>query len=365
MLTETTGIKNEISFANTQRRRARIETQTPMRVALGGGGTDLPWYALNEKEGAGRGGAWISCAIDRFLTVHLNMTEDPSFLRVSYGDDLSYQGEDFRQIKNPIIRSCVEKAGVACGIELSIASEASGRSGLGGSGALEVGTLNALYAFKKEPVSQLQLAREAYEIESRQLGRPIGPHDQYIVALGGIKYFEMDPEGIVQVEDLGCYLNRETVARLHGNLLYFATGIKRDAAEVLSAQKVALVNDGYISEGMIKSYDEIKAIGQEARRSLLEGRMDDFGRSFYDHWLVKQRLSSNMSNPDIDNYLEEAMKAGALGGKIIGAGGGGWLVFYVKESCQAGFRNRMLQLGILERDVLIDWEGTKVVRNDS
>lgn len=349
------------------RRRARIEAQTPMRVALGGGGTDLPWYALKKNGGAGQGGAWISVGIDRYLSARLNMTEDPDFFRVSYGEERPQQGRyDEVEIKNPYIKACVERVGCNAGIELNVFSEASGKSGLGGSAALEVSVLHVLHTYKREHKNQIELAKEAYEIEAEILGKPVGPHDQYIVALGGIQYFELSPSGEIVVEDLGRYLSRETVGRLGTRLLYFATGIQRDAADVLMDQKIATTQSGPETFAkMIHAYDQIKALGQDVRRWLLQGHLDEFGESLNTHWEIKKGLSRLISTAKIDECYEAAKKAGALGGKILGAGNGGWLMFYVKEEHQEIFRRKMTQLGLKERDVSFDWEGTKVILNIS
>ncbi len=333
--------------SHSLRERAVIITQTPMRIALAGGGTDVSWYSNK------RGGAWVSACINRYLIVTLTMTEDPDFIGYSYGEE-AYQGNSHKLIP-PYIKACLEHAGVLKGVSVCITSEVSGKSGLGGSAALEVGLLNALYCYKKESVSRLLLAKKAFKIESVKLKRDyIGPHDQYIVSLGGINYFERDIKGNVTVEPLP--LSLHTISELESNLLYFRTGIYRDAGVALADQK------NKMSKNHFKALDDIKRLGQKAKKYLLEGDVDRFGATFHEHWKIKKTLSDKVSNPQIDAWYDEAMKMGASGGKIMGAGGGGWFVFYVKND-KLAFRKRMKEIGLEEKKVKFDFEGTKTLIN--
>ncbi len=330
------------------RDRAIIITQTPMRITLAGGGTDVNWYS-NQK-----GGAWVSAAINRYLIVNLTKTERPDFVGYSYGNE-AMQGESYKDIPNPYVKACLEHVGVTKGMSVNISSEVSGRSGLGGSGALEVGLLHALYCYKREPVRQIDLGKKAFEIESVKLKRDfIGPQDQYIVALGGINYFERDTSGKVRVEPL--HLSLHTISELESNLLFFRTGIYRDTSLTLADQK------DHASVKHIKALDDIKKLGQKAKGYLLKGDVDAFGATFDKHWQIKKTLSNNVSNPTIDRWYAEAMKMGALGGKIMGAGGGGWFVFYVNNKKDA-FRKHMSKIGLQESKVGFDFEGSKVLIN--
>lgn len=337
----------------TLRKRATIITQSPMRIALGGGGTDVHWYSSK------KGGAWISAGIDKYVFVFLNKTEDPGLIKASHGTEATMT-HDYKTIPNPIIRECLNLTKVYNGIEISTAADASARSGLGGSGAFEVGLLHALYIYKRKPVSQLRLGKEAAFIEMECLKKPVGPHDQYIAALGGIKYFEMDKNGNVEVESLR--LSTNTISELENNLLYFRTGIQRDASSVLEDQKVKAAKNNDESGAVINSLDQIKQLGQEVRKYLLKGRVDEFGASLHTHWNIKKNLSKKVSNPQIEEWYEQAIKSGALGGKILGAGGGGWFVFYVNKN-KNKFRERMEKIGLSERSVRFDWEGSKLLIN--
>lgn len=330
------------------RDRAVIITQTPMRITLAGGGTDVDWYSKV------RGGAWISASFNRYLLVTLTMTEDRNFLGYSYGQE-AVQSLSYEDIPSKFVKACLRHAGVTKGISINITSEVSGRSGLGGSAALEVGLLNALYRYKGESVSPLVLAKKAYKIESVTLGRDfIGPQDQYIVSIGGINYFERDTSGNVTVEPLP--LSLHAISELESNLLYFRTGIYRDAHIPLDDQKQNA------NPKHFKALDKIKKLGQKAKRYLLNDDIDSFGATFDEHWRIKKTLSKSVSNPQMDKWYDEAMKMGALGGKIMGAGGGGWFVFYVKDN-KSEFRRRMNELGLEERKAKFDFEGSKVLIN--
>ena len=343
--------KLHVKEVHHPKERAIIITETPMRITLAGGGTDVDWYS-NLK-----GGAWISATINRYLLVTLTMTEDPNFVGYSYGQE-AMQGDSYKDIPNPYVKACMEHAGVTKGVSVSISSEVSGRSGLGGSGALEVGLLNALYCYKNESVSKATLGEQAFHIERVKLERDyIGPQDQYIVALGGIQYFERDTKGNVTAEPLP--LSLHTISELESNLLYFRTGMYRDAGLALADGKSKAKTN---KNKQIKALDDIKKLGQKAKKYLLEGDVDKFGATFDEHWKIKKTLSDKVSNPQIDKWYDEAMKMGALGGKILGAGGGGWFVFYVKND-RLAFRKRMKELGLEERKVRFDFDGSKVLVN--
>src|SRR3989344_7558008 len=285
----------------TLRERATIITQSPMRLTMAGGGTDVLWYSKL------KGGAWISGAINKYVFVFLNKTEDPKIIKASHGTEATIT-HNFQEIENPIIKEALKIVGIKSGIEISTAADASGKSGLGGSGAFEVSLLNALHTYKRDHVSPLTLAEEACEIEINRLGHPIGPNDQYIAALGGINYFEIDKKGNVSVEPLK--LSIHSIAKLESNLLYFRTGIQRDASSVLGDEKKKLEKKasakGAPTNSMIDALDQIKNLGQQAKRMLLRQHIDDFGSTLHEHWLIKKKLSDKVSSNQIDEWYEEA-----------------------------------------------------------
>lgn len=335
-----------------QRERATIITQTPMRLTMAGGGTDVLWYSQL------RGGSWISAGINKYVFIFLNKTEDPNLIKASHGIEATMTN-NYRKIPNPIIKQCLKAAGITKGLEISTAADASAKSGLGGSGAFEVGLLHALYTYKRQPISQLKLGQLAANIEIKKLKRPVGPQDQYIAAIGGINFFEMDTKGNISIEPLN--LSLHAVSKLENNLLYFRTGIQRDAESVLQNQKDKLQTPGG-QEKITKALDDIKELGLIAKKCLLTDHINNYGQTLHDHWLIKKRLSNKVTNPQIDEWYSEAIKAGAIGGKIMGAGGGGWFVFYVPKH-QATFRQKMAKTGLEERRVRFDWEGTKLLIN--
>ncbi len=329
-----------------------IITKTPMRITLAGGGTDLLWYAKL------RGGAWISAAIDKYIFITLCKFEEPKLLKISDGETITVTN-DYKKLQNPIVRECLDLTGVKKGIEISTMSEATSKSGIGGSGAFEVGLLHALHAYKKEPVSALQLAKEACEIEIDRLQKPVGPQDQYITAFGGINYFELDKKGRVTVTPLR--LSVDTITQLESNFLFFRTGMQHETAKIHGEGKKSVMKKDENSKKFINMYDDIKELGQLAKKYLLSGKVDEYGATLHAHWLIKTRQSSS-TNSKIDEWYKEGMKAGALGGKIMGAGGGGWFVFYVNKN-KNKFRQRMNSIGLEERNVSFDWEGSKVLIN--
>ena len=201
-----------------------------------------------------------------------------------------------------------------------------------------------------------------FTIERVKLGRDyIGPQDQYIVSIGGINYYERDTKGNISIEPL--QLSIHTISELESNLLYFRTGIYRDAGTALADQKNNATSAALQRNSkQFKALDDIKKLGQKAKQYLLDGNVDAFGKTFHEHWTIKKRLSDKISNPQIDKWYDEAMKMGALGGKIMGAGGGGWFVFYVNKD-KAAFRKRMTEIGLEERKIRFDFEGTKTLIN--
>lgn len=332
---------------------ASVITQTPMRITLGGGGTDVLWYSRLKM------GAWISAAIDRYVRVKVTNSQNSKSIRIYDNGNNSYF-EELNQLNNPIIRECLKTINIEGGLEIDIQSDVPAKSGLGGSGAFEVGLLNALHYYKQNPATPLTLAKEAALIEIKKLKKPVGPQDQYITALGGINYFEIDKKGNVSFEPLN--LSDQLLDSLETNLIFFQTGLYHDTAKILGDQKSKASDklDGQV----IKSLDQIKQLGQLVKKYLLMGKVDDFGQSLHEHWLIKKKLSSKVSDPKIDEWYERGIKNGALGGKILGSGGGGWLVFYVNKNHQ-DFIDKMTKLGLTYQKIGFDFKGTRVVSDFS
>jgi len=322
-----------------------IITRTPLRISLGGGGTDLKSYY--EK----RGGFFISAAINKYIYITLHDTfEDGLIIKYSKMEKVARVSE----IQNDIIRESLKLHQLDNRIEInSIANIPSG-TGLGSSGSFGVGLLKAIYAKKRMPVSQLQLAEESTRIQADILKRPIGKQDQYIAAFGGITCFEVDKKGNTTVTPLR--INHETLHKLEDNLIMFFTGFSRSADTLLKDQHDRSKNS---KSDMIKNLDFTKKLGYESKEALESGDLRRFGELMHVHWEHKRERSKGMTNPDIDRWYNLARKNGAVGGKLIGAGGGGFLMFYTENTER--LRIAMRKEGLREVRFKFDFEGSKVM----
>jgi D-glycero-alpha-D-manno-heptose-7-phosphate kinase len=291
-----------------------IISQTPFRISFAGGGSDLPSYY--EKHG----GAVVSSAIDKFVYVTVSRKFD-EMLRVSYSR--TEEVERASEVKHPIVREGLDMLGIEGGLEItSVADIPSRGTGLGSSSSFSVGLMHALHATQGRYVGAERLADEACQIEITRCGEPIGKQDQYAAAYGGLNFIEFLRDGSVRVEPIA--LRREVRDRLDRRFLIFYTGITRSASEILSVQSNHLQNDAEKSKAMARMVD----YARELRDELWSGNIDAMGRILHENWLLKQGLSSGISSPQINDWYEAARKAGAEGGKLLGAGGGGFLLFY-------------------------------------
>lgn len=320
-----------------------IIVQTPLRISFFGGGTDFPAYFHEE------GGCVLSTAIDKFIYVTIKSRFD-HLLRVGYTKTEMVDSLD--EIQHELIREALRKTGIKAGVEVTTMGDIpSEGSGLGSSSTVTVGALHALYAYLGELPSAEQLAREACEIEIDTLGAPIGIQDQYIAAYGGFRFIEFKTSGQVCVERVSLDENRQR--RLNDNTMLFFTGMTRKANRILSEQKTNIRDRRTV-------LGEMKAIAHTARRELLEGNVDAMGELLHESWLLKKSLASKISNGDIDDMYETARRAGALGGKITGAGGGGFLLLYCPHERQQAVRDA---LGLQELPFRMAIDGTKVIFN--
>lgn len=323
-----------------------ITTRTPMRITLAGGGTDVIWYSSL------RGGAWISAAINKYIYVSVSKYLDSNQIKLSDGINKPVVTR-LAKMKNDIIRECLLVSGISGGISINIRSDVTSKSGLGGSGSLEIGLIHALYKYKGLTISPLRLAELAASIEIDRLQKSVGPQDQYIAALGGIRYFEIDKKG--NVKNTSLCLSQKTLNNLKTNLLFFSTNIIHDTGKILTDEKEKAKHKK--SSNVIKTLDEIKNIGRQAKRYLLTGDIDNFGKTFHNHWLAKKKLTPKVTSAKIDCWYDEAFKMGALGGKIMGSGGGGWFVFYVNKN-HSDFITHMQKMDLKYQFVNFDWDGT-------
>lgn len=325
-----------------------IITQTPLRISIGGGGTDLPWYYRRH------GGVVISAAIDRYVYIALNRTFRPDYF-VKYSE--LERVERPQDIKHPIIREALMRHDIGPAVELVSMADIPAGTGLGSSGTFTVGLLRALYAFQRAHVTPHALAEEACEIEIDKLGGNGGKQDQYVAAFGGITCFDFKADGHVGVSPLALPL--PTLHDLESHLLLFFTGYARQANDVLREHRSKLEAD---DAAMVDNLHAIKHLGQRIKTALEAGDAPAFGRIMDEHWRVKQARSGGMSNARIDTLYAHARANGALGGKLVGAGGGGFLMFYAEEPER--LRRAMTEEGLEEVRFSFDFDGARVAIRD-
>jgi D-glycero-alpha-D-manno-heptose-7-phosphate kinase len=323
-----------------------IIARSPLRVTLGGGGTDLPSYY--EKFG----GFLIAAAIDKYIYITLHDTF-VSDLIVKYSE--LERVPEASQLKHPIIREAFALVGVGGqSLELTSMADLPAGTGLGSSGSFTTSLLKALHAHKRNLVHPAELAAQACEIELGRLKEPIGKQDQYISAYGGITCFKFSKDGTVEAWPLK--VSRETRDNLEDNLLLFFTGYSRNASAILIEQdQKSKSND----QEMIENLHFIKDLGLQSQKALEGGNLEEFSRLMDVHWQRKKQRSGGMSNAKINEWYDLARANGALGGKLIGAGGGGFLMFYAQEKTR--LRNAMAKAGLQEVRFRFDFEGTKLV----
>lgn len=321
-----------------------IIVQTPLRVSLFGGGTDFRPYFLSE------GGCVLSFAIDKFIFVSIKRRFDKK-LRLGWTRTELVSSID--KIQHELVREALKKTGIKSGVEITTMGDIpSEGSGLGSSSTVTVGALHAMYTYLGDLVSAEQLAREACEIEIDILGKPIGIQDQYIAAYGGLRFMEFTREGTVNIQKVS--LDTELLRRLNLNTMLFYTGFTRSAKGILSEQRENIGD-------RLAVLREMKEIAYTAKDELVSGNVDEIGRLLQKSWLLKKQLASKISNQDLDDMMDVALKAGALGGKISGAGGGGFLLLYCPYERQGAVRSALKKLQ--ELPFLIETDGTKVIFN--
>jgi D-glycero-alpha-D-manno-heptose-7-phosphate kinase len=323
-----------------------IITRSPLRISLGGGGTDLASYYREH------GGFVISAAIDRYVYITLHETF-VDYLIVKYSEMEKVETVD--QLAHPLIRAALKLTDVTGpGLEIASMSDIPAGTGLGSSGSFTTALLYALHMLKRKSISKHSLAEMACHIEIEILGEPIGKQDQYISAFGGITCFEFRPDGTVGVEPLS--ISAETLANLEDNLALFFTGFSRSASNILRDQDT---RSKRCDREMVENLHFTKRLGYESKAALEAGDLRAFAGIMDVHWEHKKKRSPGMSNGGIDGFYELARNNGALGGKLIGAGGGGFLMFYTEDKTR--LRRAMGQAGLREVRFQLDFEGTRVV----
>jgi len=323
-----------------------IIARSPLRISLGGGGTDVPSYYQEHN------GFLLAAAIDRYVyvTVMRPFTEG-IYLKYSEIEQVA----QVESIEHPIIREVLAEFQLKTPqVEITTLADIPSGTGLGSSGSFTTALLKALHAHYRKNIHTEQLAEMACKIEIEKLGEPIGKQDQYIAAYGGITEFNFHKDGSVTSAPLN--LSVQTVHDLEDNLLLFFTGISRSAGSILKDQvDKSKANDSK----MVENLHFTKDLGLRSKAALLKGDTKKFGELMHEHWEHKKSRSSGMTSDFIDDAYSNAIKAGAVGGKLVGAGGGGFLMFYAHD--KETLRKRMSQLGLEEVRFQFDFEGTKVI----
>jgi D-glycero-alpha-D-manno-heptose-7-phosphate kinase len=323
-----------------------IIARSPLRITLGGGGTDLPSY-YREHEGF-----LIAAAIDKYVYVTVMCPFSPGiYLKYSALE----QVQQVSEVRHPIIREALEMQQLRTPqVEITTLADIPAGTGLGSSGSFTTALLKALHTHRRKAIHSRELAEQACEIEIDRLHEPIGRQDQYIAAFGGITCLTFHHDHRVDVEPLR--VSTHTLFDLEDNLLLFFTGFNRAARTILKDQHVRSQAG---EQAMLQNLHFIKALACRSREALESGDLVKFGQLMHEHWEHKKRRSGGMSNPQIDKWYALAMNNGAVGGKLVGAGGGGFLMFYASD--RSRLRQAMADAGLEEVRFRFDFEGTKVV----
>lgn len=320
-----------------------IISRTPLRISFAGGGSDLPsFYKYNQ-------GAVLSTSIDKYvyLAVHEYFYKEQTLLKYSKTELV----KTFEEIQHPIFRECLSMMKLS-GLDISSMADVPAGTGLGSSSSFTVCLLNALHAYNRRYVSPEYLASTACDIEINRLGDPIGKQDQYAAAYGGLNFITFNKDESVSVEKI--IMDPTAKQQLDDNLIMIYTGETRSASQILKnqSQEMSKEDKRLVVKKMVDMAYELKSVLQNSQ-------IDDFGRILHEGWLLKQSLSAGISNENISNLYNKGLEAGALGGKLLGAGGSGFILFYCPKEKQADFRSSMAQYK--ELPFKFDNTGSKII----
>lgn len=302
-----------------------IITKTPFRISFAGGGSDMPDFYREH------GGCVLSTSINRYMYLSLHPYFDSRKTALKYSQTEIV--DDLNKINHTIFRCVLNDKGID-GVEISSTADVPSGTGLGSSSSFTVGLLHTLYCYKGKYVSKAKLAEEACKVEMEKIGSPIGKQDQYAAAFGGLNFITFHKDDTVSVEPV--IAKPETIRELQENLVMFYTGITHDANEILAEQKKNIPQ-----EGKMKNLIQMCRLARDMKYSLENNELSDFGAILNEGWQRKRELAGGISNPEIDGLYETALKNGAVGGKLLGAGGGGFLLFYCPKEKQEYLRNRL------------------------
>ena len=322
-----------------------IISKTPMRMSFVGGGSDLRAFYREH------GGAVVSTAIDKYMYITINRKFD-SGIRASYSQ--TEEVDAAHQIKHPLIRAALKLTGIEGGVELAAMADIPARgTGLGSSSSFTVGLLHALYGFKHQYVSAETLASESCHIEIEICGDPIGKQDQYAAAYGGLNYIRFHPDETVSVDPIICPV--ETVERIQERILIFYTGRSRSASDLLAEQTKKTASDKRTQQTLVK----MVALAADMKRELERDNLDAFGEILHENWMHKRTLVDGISDGEIDDWYETARRAGASGGKLLGAGRGGFLMVFAPPDRHAAIAHALP--GLREVSFRFDRNGSQII----
>jgi len=326
-----------------------IITRTPFRITLGGGGTDLPAYYTKHR------GFIFAAGINKYMFININRPIVDDLVRVKYSKSETVTHRD--KLQHDIAREAMRMMGIEKALEIASMADVPAGTGLGSSSCYAVGLLNALHTMKREYIPLRKIADEACKLEINILGKPIGKQDQYMAAFGGLTVLDIEKNGNVHVRS--SKVDDSTIDDLNKNLFMFYTGTSRTADKILREQSKGAKDE---KKNVVESMHYIKEIGYKILEAVESGNLTDVGLLFDKHWQYKKRISSKMSNPWFDEIYEFARQNGALGGKISGAGGGGFFLFYVEKN-HTKFREAIKKMGMMEMRYRFNFEGTRVLVN--
>ena len=326
--------------------RFLIITRTPFRVSFCGGGSDLP--AFYEKYG----GCVLSTSIRKYmyLTIHNYFYRDKISLKYSKTEEVS----SYENIEHKYFKQCLKDFNIT-GVEITSMADIPAGTGLGSSSSFTVALLHLLHTYNGEFISKYKLAKDACEVEIDKLGEPIGKQDQFAAAFGGLKFYEFQPSGFVNVEPI--VMAPQSYKTLENNILMFYLGGKHSASDILKEQ-----SDNVKNVNRAKVQQKMCMLTRTLKEELQKNNVDAMGELLHENWMLKKTLASGISNPLIDETYEKAIRAGALGGKLLGAGGAGFIIFYVRPDKHNDVRNALVHLR--EMDFEMDNSGSTLIHVD-
>jgi D-glycero-alpha-D-manno-heptose-7-phosphate kinase len=321
-----------------------IISRTPFRISFVGGGSDMETFYSRHQ------GAVLSTSIDKYMYISSHRYFHKDQIQVKYSSTETVNSLD--ELKHPLLREALRKSGISGGIEISSIADIPSGTGMGSSSSFTVGLLHNLYAINRKFVTHDDLAREACEIEIDIVKEPIGKQDQYAAAFGGLNIIYFNQDGSVRVEPL--YIKSSVYHALEENLLMFYIGNQRKASDILSEQKKNASQDDKFN-----TLRHMVGLVHDLRDALYDERLGDFGKILHENWILKQKLASKISNPEIDEIYSAGLKSGASGGKLLGAGGGGFMLFYCDKEKQESLKSALKSFNTF--DFKFERDGSKII----